>query len=154
MCESKVLLSSSYVVNLMIFQLFFALAHSKIMRFTTQELLRNTLDSHMAHLSQDGGTSNHSLIDWNSEILKARYTLSFVHPQFVQHLPLGSLNGFSESKVGNANAEGKVTIVGREGSYTKGSLKSPDSSDSSCRLVKGSVKKLTQIFSTYLLNDL
>ena len=78
------------------------------------------------------------------------YTLSFVHPQFVKHLPLGGLNGLSESKVGNVNAEGKVTIVGREGSYTKGSLKSPDSSDSSCRLVKGSVRKLTQLFSTYL----
>ena len=63
----------------------------------------------------------------------------------MQNLPLGGLKGLSESKVGNVNAEGKVTIVGREGSYTKGSLKSPDSSDSSCRLVKGSVRKLTQI---------
>ena len=72
----------------------------------------------------------------------------------MKHLPLGGLNGLSESKVGNVNAEGKVTIVGREGSYTKGSLKSPDSSDSSCRLVKGSVRKLTQFFSTtYLLNN-
>ena len=77
-----------------------------------------------------------------------------MQPKFVQHLPLGGLKGLSESKVGNVNAEGKVTIVGREGSYTKGSLKSPDSSDSSCRLVKGSVRKLTQILvCTYLLND-
>ena len=78
-------------------------------------------------------------------------TLSFF---FVQKLPLGGLKGLSESKVGNVNAEGKVTIVGREGSYTKGSLKSPDSSDSSCKLVKGSVKKMTRIFSPHLLNDL
>ena len=32
------------------------------MRFTTQELLSNTLDSHMAHLSQDGGTSTRTLL--------------------------------------------------------------------------------------------